>query len=249
MSESFNVERGLRQGDPISPILFNLVLKWVMRESKILTSGLIYHQRHQILAYADDIAVLTRSIEELVDICKTLIRVARKTGLKINESKTKFMQVGGYPVNRLTIRIENEEYNFEEVQNFSYLGVSLSSTNDEEEEIATRIAKGSRCVGAVYHILKSNKVSRSAKLRIYKTVIRPTVLYGCELWAMKTTDKVKLEVWERKTLRKIFGGKKENELIVRRTNAEVMNLFGDSNITCFIRAQRLRWLGHIVHMP
>lgn len=58
----------------------------------------------------------------------------------------------------------------------------------------------------------------------------------------------KLEVWERRVLRKILGGVEDGEWR-RRTNKEVQEVYGDLSITAFIRAQRVRWLGHISRMP
>lgn len=80
-------------------------------------------------------------------------------------------------------------YNFEEVERFIYLGVTLTNSGEENSEISTRLLKSSRCVGSLYKLLKCKSVSRSAKVRIYETVIRPTVLYGCELWVYNRTNK------------------------------------------------------------
>ena len=52
--------------------------------------------------------------------------------------------------------------------------------------------------------MKSRAVNRSLKLKIYKTLIRPAVTYGCEIWALKSRNEQKLRIFERKKLRKIF---------------------------------------------
>ena len=92
-------------------------------------------------------------------------------------------------------------------------------------------------------------MSRAVKVIIYKSIIRPTVIYGCELWVLNKGNQTRLEVWERKILRTIYGGKKCGETILRRTNAEIMELYGEVSITGVIRTQRLRWLSHVVRMP
>jgi len=54
-------------------------------------------------------------------------------------------------------------------------------------------------------LLRSKAVSRTTKTRMYKTIIRPVVLYGSEAWCLTANDKKKLRIWQRKVLRKIFG--------------------------------------------
>lgn len=61
VSDKFKVTKGFRQGDPLLTCLFKLVLEKVFRESGIKTNGIIYQQTCQFLAYADDIAVNTRT--------------------------------------------------------------------------------------------------------------------------------------------------------------------------------------------
>lgn len=79
VSKGFIVNQGLRQGDPVSVVLFNLVLEKVLRESKLYTSGVLYQHKHQCIMYADDLALITRSIEELRDTksCKN-VRICHK---------------------------------------------------------------------------------------------------------------------------------------------------------------------------
>lgn len=55
----------------------------------------------------------------------------------------------------------------------------------------------------------------------------------------------KLEIWERKILRIVFGGRRISELVLRRTNDELMELLGEMDIRHVIKVQRLRWLGHV----
>ncbi|KAJ8918195.1 hypothetical protein NQ315_014061 [Exocentrus adspersus] len=69
-----------------------------------------------------------------------------------------------------------------------------------------------------------------------------------ETWALNKTEQIRLEVWERKILRKLFGGKRTEEGWIRRINEETNNLYGEASIVSVIRPQRLRWVGHIERM-
>jgi sorting nexin-29 len=92
LSEPLGTLTGLRQGDPLSCILFNLALEKVIRDSGIETKGTIYNKTIQILAYADDIVLVGRNIGVLKEAIKNLSKPAKKMGLTINLQKTKYME-------------------------------------------------------------------------------------------------------------------------------------------------------------
>ena len=90
-------------------------------------------------------------------------------------------------------------------------------------------------------------VPKKSKLKLYCSIIRPTVTYGCETWVLKGTIKNKLMVFERKVLRRIFGPTKERDGTWRiKTNDELIR---HKNIINHIKAQRLSWFGHLHRMP
>jgi hypothetical protein len=99
-------------------------------------------------------------------------------------------------------------------------------------------------MGGLLHILKSKSISRKVKERIYRTIIRPVVIYGSEAWKLNLKEKQSLEIFERKVLRKIYGGKKIGQIWERRTNKEILELYGEPSISSVARVQRMRWLGH-----
>ena len=86
------VKGGVRQGDPLSSLLFNLLLEKIIPETDRNRSGLIYHKKHQCLAFADDIVIVTRNRDELKKVTKRLEAKAREKRIYINEAKTKYME-------------------------------------------------------------------------------------------------------------------------------------------------------------
>ena len=119
-----------------------------------------------------------------------------------------------------------------------------------EEEIRERIANENKAFYANETLFKSNLVSRKPKLKLYWSVTRPIVVYGCETWVLKESIIQKLSVFERKIFRKIFGPTKEANGISRiKTNKELDKLIKHRNIINYVKTQRLSWFGHINRIP
>jgi hypothetical protein len=74
------------------------------------------------------------------------------------------------------IRIANES--FENVEKFKYLGMTLANMNDINDEIRSRLNLGNACYYSVQNLLSSHLISKNLKIKVYKTVILPVVLYG-----------------------------------------------------------------------
>ena len=111
------------------------------------------------------------------------------------------------------IRTENLNINSsykEQVQQYKYLGSIINDSNSIEEEVKERIALGIKAYYANQKFFKSRLVTKSLKLKLYRTVIKPIVTYVPETWVLKENIIQKLLVFERKILReKIkYGGLK-----------------------------------------
>ena len=91
---------------------------------------------------------------------------------------------------------------------------------------------------------KKQKVSLGFKIRIYETVM----LHGSETWTLTKRQEMKIQVWERKILRKIFGGRKTEGRWERRSNTEIYELFNEPAMDEVVRSRRLQWLGRMERM-
>ena len=92
---------------------------------------------------------------------------------------------------------------------------------------------------ALQNVLKSKSVSRKIKLNIYKTMIRPIVMYGSETWPITKAEGQLIDVWERKVLHRIFGPIYDGNMWRIRTNEELYDLYGEANLVTAIKIQRL----------
>ncbi|KAJ4436484.1 hypothetical protein ANN_16515 [Periplaneta americana] len=142
------------------------------------------------------------------------------------------------------------DLSFEEVEKFKYLGATVTNINDTREEIKHRINMGNACYYSVEKLLSSSLLSKNLKVRIYKTVILPVVLYGCETWTLTLREEHRLRVFENKVLRKIFGAKRDEVTGEWRKlhNTELHALYSSSDIIRNIKSRRLRWAGHVARM-
>lgn len=251
-SSPFEARRGLRQGDGLSCLLFNIALEGVIRRAGINTSGTILTRSIQLLGFADDFDIITRNIATMTETYIRLKAEAKRIGLVINESKTKYMKGRGsrdvVPSNLSRISIGGDV--FEEVDEFVYLGSLVTADNNTSREIKRRILAGNRAYFGLRKTLRSSKVRYRTKLTIYKTLIRPVVLYGHETWTMLVEDQRALGVFERKVLRTIYGGVQTEDGRWRtRMNHELHRLLGEPPIVHTAKVGRLRWAGHVMRMP
>ncbi|KAJ4440692.1 hypothetical protein ANN_08840, partial [Periplaneta americana] len=143
-----------------------------------------------------------------------------------------------------------EKLEMMEVEKFKYLRATLTNINDTREEIKHRINMGNACYYSVEKLLLSSLLSKNLKVRIYKTVILPVVLYGCETWTFTLREEHRLRVFENKVLRKIFGAKRDEVAGEWRKlhNAELHALYSSPDLIRNIKSRRLRWAGHVAHM-
>jgi len=79
-------------------------------------------------------------------------------------------------------KLRSGDTQIDQVKSFSYLGSTVNGNSTLEEEIRERMAKGNKAFYANKALFQSKLVSRRSKLKLYQTVIRPVVVYGCETW-------------------------------------------------------------------
>jgi Reverse transcriptase (RNA-dependent DNA polymerase) len=240
----FECKMGLRQGDELSTKLFNIALEGVFRRANLELKGTIFTKSIQLLGFADDVDIVGRNIRAVTDAYSRMEREANKIGLQVNEDKTKLLMVAASErtKNLVGSHLTIGDKRFEVVNEFVYLGSLISNKFDTSIEVKRRILAAQRAYFAVRHLLTSKRISRNAKLQMYKTLIRPVALYGSESWNMTVADENSLGVFERKILRVIYGPKKEGDFYRSRSNAELYQLFKEADIMKRVRINRLRWL-------
>jgi len=171
VSDSFPIRNGLKQGDALSPLLFNFALEYVIRRIQVNQDGLKLNGTHQRLAYADDVSILGGSIHTLKENAETLIAATREIGLEVSADKTKYMVMSrDQNAGRIqSVRIDNST--FERVEEFKYLGRNLANQNSIAEEIKSRLRSGNACYHSVQNLLSTGLLSKNLNIKIYRIII------------------------------------------------------------------------------
>jgi hypothetical protein len=135
---------------------------------------------------------------------------------------------------------------FGNVSQFTYLGATVTNQNLIQEEIKRRFNSGNACYHSVQNVLSSRLLSKYLNVRIYKTIILPVVLNGCETWSQILREEHRLKVFENRVLRRIFGPKRDEVTGEWRKlhNKELCDLYSSPSIIRIIKSRRMRWVGH-----
>ena len=234
----FQVRSGVKQGCILSPLLFLIVLDWVMDKVDATPKGIqwILNSKLGDLCFADDICLLTHNKEDMEYKLSQLIKYAGQVGLKINVGKTKLLRIG----TKIPCKFVIEGEEIEEVKSFQYLGSVFTADGGADEDVENRLLKAKQAFAALRNIWRANQISRNVKLKFFRTNVLSVLLYGCETW--KVTNKIvgKIQVFVNKSLRqilKIFWPQTiSNEKLWQITNFEEM--------VVYIRRKKWKWIGH-----
>lgn len=195
-----HVERGVRQGDPLSPHLFNCVLEEAMKQVNWNQYGVnINGKRLHHLRYADDLVLISHDPKEVQNMLGDLCRESRKVGLVVNIQKTVAMS------NRTLYPFTIDHQSLKYVTNFIYLGVRISFDQDTMLEVNRRVGSAWKGFNRFYNFLTNRRVEMGFKERVYKMCIEPALIYGSELWSLTKKVRNRLVVVQRSMMRKMAG--------------------------------------------
>jgi hypothetical protein len=120
----------------------------------------------------------------------TLIDDSTEVGIEVNAEKTKYMLLSCHRNAGQNHDIKIASRCFENVAEFKYLGTTLTSQDLIQEEIMRRLNSGNACYHSVKNILSFRLPFKNLNIRIYKTIILPVVLSGCQTWSLTLREKL-----------------------------------------------------------
>jgi hypothetical protein len=102
---------------------------------------------------------------------------------------------------------------------------------------------------SVQNLLSFRLISKNLKIKIYKTVILPIVLYGCETWSLTLEEENRLRIFANRVFRKRFGPKRDEDVSWRKLhNDKLHSLYSSPSIVRVIKSRQLRWAGNGARM-
>jgi len=241
-SEPSFIGRGVRQGCCLSPLLFTVYAEMMMIEAmEGIEEGIkVGGKLLQDVRFADDQAMVASSELGLQKLLDGLVRAAKQYDMKINVKKTKVMRMSRSGKGNIKILIDGQLV--EQVTKFKYLGSLISGDGRCEAEIKARAAMARDTFSKRKELL-TQKMSRSVKKKIVKTVVWSVALYGAETWILREEDVRRLnalEMWLWRRMEKISWTQKQ-------TNEAVLAIVGEKRHLVDIIVQRKKnWVGHVL---
>jgi len=211
----FNITRGVRQGDVLSPTLFNAALEQALRKWKqsLTTHGLALvpddqAERITNIRYADDILLIGKSLEEVVEMLELLAVVLQEYGLELNVGKTMIF-TNDEPPDTTTLAEVGESFVaiLRRQGVHKYLGRAFSGDLRNRGQCALdhRLACGWGKFKALQGTLTDKNVSVKLRLKLFDAVVTPTVLYALQTAPLAGAQLRKLDVSQRCMLRRMVG--------------------------------------------
>ena len=215
-SKWFDIKTGVKQGCNMSGFLFLMVIDWVMRRTvRNGETGIRWKFTSKLdhVDFADDLALIASTKQHIQLKTDRLCRVAQLVGLKVNSQKTKVMRINSRNDDR--IYIDGGEV---DVDKFVYLGATLTKSGGGMGDMENRISKGRNAYRQLSKIWNSNKIKRTTKLKLYKSLVPSVLLYGSETWKMTKCSKRKLNTFQTKCLKRIMKIKWQEHIRTRWRN-------------------------------
>jgi hypothetical protein len=116
----------------------------------------------------------------------------------------------------------------------------LNNSGTVSEEINKRTMTSNKAYYANSQLPKSAFLSRSTKLKLYRTLVRPVLTHATETWTLNISDENSRRIFERKIIRKVYG-----PVWRVRSNSEIYNFLQGEDIVGHAKSLRLSWLGHV----
>ena len=267
-SDTFPVSNGVKQGCVLATTLFSLLFATMLFAALSKTSsginvryrcdGRFFDLRRlkaktkvlealvRDFLFADDCALVAVNEPDLQELASCLSEAAKAFGLTISLRKTEVMPQlapGLTPPPEPSIVIEGTKLN--NVECFTYLGSTLTSTGSMDREVSNRLAKACASFGRLWtRVWRERGIKLPTKLAVYRAVVMTSLLYGCETWALFRKQLKTLDQFHLRCLRKIMGISWED----RVPNTEVLHRANMPGVEALIIKAQLRWVGHVVRM-
>ena len=265
LSEQFPVNQGVKQGCVLAPSLFSIYLSAVLELCpqhggvylRTRTDGKLYNASRlkaktltrtvcaRELLYADDSAMVSHSETELQGMLDAFHSAAQSLGLTINTKKTEVMlqppRYSDYADPKLLL----DGKLLQAVDNFTYLGSTVSSDNSLDKEVERRISAATAAYGKLQSkVWKRHGIRLATKCKVYRAVVLTCLLYSSETYILYRRHIKRLQRTQMHQLRHLLKIHWQDHI----SNADVRRRAGMPSVEALLTQNQLRWIGHVVRM-
>ncbi|XP_056009339.1 uncharacterized protein LOC130051433 [Ostrea edulis] len=260
LTDEFEVKVGVHQGSVLSPLLFIIVLEALSCEFR---AGVPWED-----LYADDLVIISNSLEECVRRLLTWKEAMERKGLRVNAKKIMICGTGldllqssgefpcavcrtgvgsnsihckGYGRPQKEVQVGTDK--LEVVVSFCYLGDMLSAAGGCVLSTITHVKTAWNKFRELLPVLSSRHLSYKTCGSLYSTYVRSAMLYASETWPLPKPDLLRLRRNDRAMVRQICRVKPEDMASVR--SSELLARLGIDDLDAILREKRLRWFGHV----
>ena len=219
----------LHQGSALSPLLFIIIMDVLAEEARTKPPW--------AMLFADDLVLVSETIEEVEEELERWRAVIENKGLRISRSKTEYLvpshQQG-------VVKLEGEP--LPSVNSFKYLGSVIDGSGGCGKDVDGRIKVAWSRWRDLSGVIYDKKVPMKLKSKLYKTVVRPAMVYGSECWALRKQEEQRLHTTEMKMLRWSQGKTRKD----RNKNETIRGIARVTPIKSVLAQKRLSWYGHVM---
>lgn len=267
-SDEFAVTNGVKQGCVLAPTLFSMMFSAMLIDAYKDTSygvdvryrydgGGLYNQARlkaktkvnsfsaRDFLFADDCALNACSEADMQASMDLFSNACTNFGLTISTAKTEVLYQPAPGSEYVPPKIRCNDKLLPTTEAFIYLGSTLSRQANIDKEVARRLAKASISFGGLRaKVWEKSGISTATKLKVYKAVVLPSLLYGCETWTIYARHAKKLNSFHMRCLRSIMRIRQED----RVPDTEVLEKANAESVFSLLKRAQLRWAGHVYRM-
>lgn len=263
LSEPFDIRSGVKQGCVLAPTLFGIFFSVLLKQAfGSATEGIYMYTRSdgqlfkparlraktkvrkiliRDMLFADDAAITSHSKQELQRLMDRFSQACKDFGLVISLKKTNVLAQGVQEPPVITI----DDTALDVVQDFTYLGSTISDSLSLDAEINKRIGKAATTLARLApRVWENPKLTIKTKAAVYNACVISTLLYGSETWTTYSRHEKKLNSFHLRCIRHILGVTWKDKV----SNSELLSRTGLPTMYTLLRQRRLRWLGHVRRM-
>ena len=269
LSDSFPIVNGVKQGCVLAPTLITIFFSMMLKQAtedlddedaiyiRYRLDGNLFNLRRlqahtktqeqmiRDLLFADDAALVAHTSRALQKLTSCFAEAAQLFGLEVSLKKTEVLHQPAPREEFHPPHIFIGETELNVVQQFNYLGCTISSDAKIDKDIDNRLAKANGAFGKLYkRVWNNNHLKKATKISVYRAVVLTSLLYGSESWVTYRHHVRLLERFHQRSLRTILNIHWSDYV----TNVEVLEKAEIPSIEALLLKSQLRWAGHVSRM-